>query len=390
MNKEQEQGLFNQIEEVLQTHEETYELGAWEEFDANRKKKKQRWPMYTWAAAAIILLCLGFGLFEIAIKNTPEKDNIVVKHIKKQQEGDERPVKGEDRQPLNPPLQNNPIVSANRSNASSASSLVVTNQNPIEETAVQIHQPEPIQQHSAENSITAPSIVSNDKSIVQQKDKFSQVLPGAYDSLANRKRVDVITEKSESKLTYSLVVSPSVSNQKVNFGAGMELSYKVGRHFSINGGLMYTSLNAKSNGKSLAAANTTPESANLAVSGLELPLGIQYQTSGGFYASAGVSALGLLKDKLEYNFLEEKTVALSSPNAGLANDVYKVVSERKTEESIAPLNNYMGFFNFSAGKKQAIGNLKLNIGPFVKVPFSSVSSENIKLLQGGIKLSVDF
>ena len=50
----------------------------------------------------------------------------------------------------------------------------------------------------------------------------------------------------------------------------------------------------------------------------------------------------------------------------------------------------MGFFNFSAGKKQAFGNVNLNIGPFVKVPFSSVSIERIKLLQGGIKVSVDF
>ena len=63
MKKEQEEAFFKQIEEVLHQHDEAYALGAWEEFDANRKKNKRKWPMYIWAAAAAVLLLLGFGLF---------------------------------------------------------------------------------------------------------------------------------------------------------------------------------------------------------------------------------------------------------------------------------------------------------------------------------------
>jgi len=388
MNKEQEEGFFNQIEEVLYAHEETYELGAWEEFDANRKRNKRKWPIYGWAAAAVILLFVGFGFFEITRKDELPNNPIVVKK----------------QAPSTRSLKNNVVAVPKSEKTGRTHKIHENNANVAIKLPAQLNIIPNDQVIATEKlnqqveKVVAEYVVLEDDKVVQkdirtnalQFDKINKntpVLAGAYDSLMNHNRA---VTPSSRKLTYSLVVSPSMSNQKINFGAGMELSYKVGQRLSIHSGLMYSALHAKSDGKSLVTTNDKSQGASLAVSGVELPLGIQYQTHSGFYASAGVSALGLINDRLEYSFLEEKTVGLPVNIGGTFHEVLKVVSEKKTEESIEPLNNYIGFFNFSAGKKQAFGNINLNIGPFVKVPFNSVSSEKIKLLQGGIKVSFDF
>ncbi len=386
---EEEEAFFSQVEEVLQTHEDAYDVGAWEEFVATRKKEKRKWPLYAWTAAAVVLLLLSFGLFELTKKDELHNDAIVVKNENKQPESgklNDNPTPKADEgsvietKTITYASHNNPILAVDTDVNSiiTKSDLLTANEKPNNSNIAIAAAVTP-----KDTAITRPVFINGSKNTV--------VLAGAYDSLLNRNQVAKIDERNDKKLTYSLVVSPALSNQKLNFGAGMELSYKLGDHLSVSSGLMYTAINAKSDGNSLTASNNSrAQNANLAVAGIELPLGIQYHTKGGFYAAAGVSALGLINDKLEYSFLAERTVSEVQYSAGIANDVLKVVNEKQTEKSIEPLNNYMGFFNFSAGKKQAFGNVNLNIGPFVKVPFSSVSSEKIKLLQGGVKVSIDF
>lgn len=379
---EQEEEFFSHVEEVLHAHEDAYEVGAWEEFVATKKKDQQKRPLFTWIAAAAVLLLLSFGLFEITKEELLQKKAVIVNNNPKQHSN---PTAVADDPSL--PIKEQTVIAQVRNthaplNKESIVSLIATAGDlPMANTDP--NKPADYRPIVKDTVIKTP-LFNNER-------KYAPVVAGAYDSLMNQNRVAKLDEKDAKKLTYSLVVSPSISNQKVNFGAGMELSYKLGQHLSVSSGLMYTAIDAKSDGNSLvAASNAMPQDANLALRGIEIPLGIQYQTKNGFYASAGVSALGLIKDKLEYNYLAEGMAAEVQYSAGITNEVLKVVNEKQTQKSIEPLNNYMGFFNFSAGKKQAIGNVNFNIGPFVKVPFSSVSSEKIKLLQGGLKVSIDF
>lgn len=388
MNKEQEQEFFNQIEEVLHTHEDTYEPGAWEEFDANRKRKKRSTPIYAWVAAAAVLLVAGFFLFDQNAVNQIQKIPSVVK-IENQEvypQVDKSSVPKKDEAIVS----SNAITSLKKSIMSLVSgdtAVIPTSFSPVKAIETTVAQTT----NSTNN--TKPSVA--EKAVIPNAVKPIREYAGAYDSLINRNTANAAIEKNASKFTYSLAISPSVSNQKLNFGAGMELSYAITNRLSINSGLIYTALNAKSDGKSISTATASASAvqspnASLSLTGIELPLGIQYQTNSGYYASAGISAVGLINDKLEYSYLQDNTVEFTEVRAGVATQVLKVVSERRIEESAAPLANYMGFFNFSAGKKQALGKTNLNIGPFVKIPFSSVSSERIKLLQGGVKLSIDF
>ncbi|SFH19569.1 hypothetical protein [Pedobacter insulae] len=387
---EEEEAFFNQVEEVLQGHEDAYEVGAWEEFVVTRKKRIRKWPVYAWTAAAAVLLLLSFGLFEV-IKKDPlqTKDSLVKNEVQTPKRNSESEFKAnndnlivEEEVTIAHKQDGNPKRAAEKS--------IVPIISKVDPPIIAVAQNKP-----AENSSLVPDYTPKDVAVTGSlTDKLAEnstVRAGTYDSLMNRNRVANVDEKSTKKLSYALVVSPAIGNQKMNFGGGMELSYKLGRHLSISSGLMYTAITAKSDGSSLvASSNSIAQDANLALTGIELPLGIQYHTKGGFYAAAGVSALGLINDKLEYTYSAEGLASMPQYAAGSRNEVLVAVNENQTEKSIEPLNNYMGFFNFSAGKKQNFGNVNLNIGPFVKVPFSSVTSEKIRLLQGGVKISIEF
>jgi cytoskeletal protein RodZ len=350
MNKEQEQEFFNQIEEVLHAHEDTYEAGAWEEFDANRKKKKRSTPIYAWVAAAAVLVVAGFFLFDQNAVNQIQKTPTIVKN------------ESVDAQPDldTPPITKDVVTEASQKIISSIKTPIVnlikndTIVTPVNFSSNGVIETLNSQTKNASNTVQSSVI---EKATIPNAVKPIREYAGAYDSLTNRNNASSALEKNASRFTYSLAIAPSVSNQKLNFGAGMELSYAISNRFSISSGLIYTALNAKSDGKSISTATASASAvqrpnASLSLTGIELPLGIQYQTNSGYYAAAGVSAVGLINDKLEYSYLQDNTVEFTQFNAGVATQVLKVVSERKTEESVAPLNNYMGFFNFSAGKKQ--------------------------------------
>jgi hypothetical protein len=191
---------------------------------------------------------------------------------------------------------------------------------------------------------------------------------------------------------YSVVLSPSMGNQKLNLGTGMEIAYKLNDHFYLSSGIAYSSLNAQttSDNTNLTSGKQL-QGVNLELSGFELPIGLQYQTQSGFYATAGVLAMTVVNDHIEYNYLTQTTQTISVVSGGgPPQQVVTVTSVKSKETSPERINNYLGFYTFSAGKKTNLGTKNLNIGPFIKIPFGPVSTQNIRLMQGGLQLSFGF
>ena len=411
MKKEEE--FFDKVEEVLHAYTETYEEGAWEDFEKHRKKEKKVWLFRPWAAvAAAVILIAVYGLFELT-DTGHLKEQTIAKKIDKQlpekaisqihidtQINAKKTTQSETRiaKQFNNKMNDVKIGSLNEL----AITVKDVNPNPrLNEVVIA---------NTAQNQVQKPSnaitLNNEEKQNViavipaTQKnniDKNTVITPpnrysaGAYDSLVNKNATVIAkTKNNDRNFTYSVLVAPSLSNQKVNFGAGMEISYKLGSRFSINSGVIYNELNAKSGGRSLSSANQFAQNADLAVSGIEVPLGLQYQISNGFYASVGVSGMSLLSNRLEYSYQEDRVASMPVMNDNGTSQLIGLVSELKTAQAKEDLNNYIGFFTISAGKKQAFGKSNLNIGPFLKIPFNSVSTEKIKLLQGGFRLSFDF
>lgn len=408
MKKEEE--FFDKVEEVLQTYTETYEEGAWEDFETHRKKRKRIWLFKPWTAvAAAVILLVVYGLFELT-NTVPLTETLAVKksdqRIPKQTIEktaidtligvNEVTIVKQFKEHVNP----SKIARVNRNESVKVEDDIYLdhklNNAAIDKTANE-NQSQKIpntvevidEKKERVAAVTAEAMKNGieKKTPVVTANKFSA---GAYDSLVNRNIAVTAAKSNDRSFTYAVVVSPSLSNQKVNFGAGMEVSYKLGGRFSINSGVIYNELNAKSGGKSLSSASQFAQNADLAVSGIEIPLGLQYQINNGFYAAIGVSGMGLLSNRLEYSYQEDRVASMPVINSNGTEHIIRLFSEQKTAQAKEDLNNYIGFFTISAGKKQAFGNSNLNIGPFFKIPFNSISTEKIKLLQGGFKFSLDF
>lgn len=395
MNKDQQEIFFKKLEDTLKNYQDSYQPGAWEEFDLNRKQKRSRWPIYYWAAASILIL-VACALFLInstkQLKDHQQQLLTKIPQSPKKITDHPKPLHGDDLMsttekqvlPLAIKISNNHEIS-NKLKLKTGHvifSLVATDS--------------VVKNNSAQGEIAFNSPI-NTEVLNDQKEptgvyikKFPSDLPvlaGSYDSLTNHGPKTIV---KSPKLGYALVLAPSLGHQKLAMGAGVELSYPLGSSFSINGGVLYSSFYAQSDKNGTGNGANQTSQVSLSISGIEVPLGLEFRNQSGFYASAGISALGLIDDKLTYSFFQERIISQTTVVAGQATEVFKVVSEKKVEKSKESINDFMGFFNFSAGKKQKIGDINLNIGPFLKVPFNSISSERIKLLQGGIRVGVAF
>jgi hypothetical protein len=440
----QENRLFSQIEDTLYSYEEAYIPGAWEEFQKKKKRRRRGILFYRITSAAAVLLLFSYVTVQFfkdgpipvklqqvktkvqlhqrdsVISNSGTNSNqnpgaITPNTIVKQytiKPGKEAPVHYKSVAPVQQAIVNTP---------DKTNGLIANNTTENIEKGHPVA-PEKAPATDAGSGNSAPTDFSVGVLPFKSGTKIAKVSGPIYDSIANQAKVRANNraianttkadgvKKTTNNVMYSIVVSPSMGNQKMNFGTGVEVSYKIGNNLLVSSGVSYSSIHAggsntapvygDSNYSSVApsagsynnaSANKKVQNVNLDVSGFEVPLGLQYRTTNGFYVSAGVLAMGVVKDRLAYDYIIDRPVTMATLDAfGVTQQVIRVASEKQTEESQERVNRYLGFYMFSIGKKQSIGNKYLNIGPFLKVPFGGVSSENIRLLQGGIHVGFDF
>ena len=443
-----EKDLFYEIENVLHAHEDAYVPGAWEEF----VKKKKRRPGVIYlrlVAAAAVLLFLGYATWLFKPSTPVDKENHQTKNTTKppyiypetNPGHDSLAIKtpvvakknGGDRAPGPLPLTTSPqpwvaeqvlnrkaveeaIAGATKieDTKKSAGSTNIAEAVKLKTDSTTVANAIQVSKNTADQSFVtkdAPVVVKTEP---KRYERGAQRLN--YDSLAdlNRPKPFAPDKKKDKNLSYALMVSPSVGNQKMNFGTGLEVAYNINKNFSVSSGIAYAYVNAGSNRNAIPgdasknyslqgynASYATPSSSSfssastqnvkdvkLALSGLEIPLSFQYKTKGGFFVSAGVSAMSVIGNDLSYNYINNRAVSVQSAN-GLANTI-SVITEETTAKSNEKIAGYVGFYTLSAGKKLSFGRGKLNFAPFIKIPFSGVSSENIQLMHGGVQLGFGF
>lgn len=444
-----EKDLFYEIQNVLHAHEDAYVPGAWEEFV--KKKKRRHGVIYIrLLVAASILFFVGyatwfFSPFSVNTEKLQTKNIKKTPYIYPEKPGHDSLIA--DRAVV--PQKNNsgvlpPSIPLTVTKQSAINKSVLSPK-AIEEAVPVINKTDDTKKPSGttniaevlklktdstavvntgqpSNNINQPGVIKDVPSVVKTEPKRyergTQRLN--YDSLANLNKPKPLAadEKKSKNLSYALMLSPSVGNQKMNFGTGVEVAYNINKNFSIGSGIAYAYVNAGSNrtstldatqNRSMQGYNTSfsapasgpntlasdaprssqsVKSVKLALSGLEIPLSFQYKTKGGFFVNAGISAMSVIGNDLSYNYINNRAVSTPS-GSGLANTI-SVITEESTEKSNEKLKGYVGFYTLSAGKKISFGRGKLNFAPFIKVPFNGVSSENIQLIHGGVQLGFGF
>jgi hypothetical protein len=416
-----EDSFFNGIEDTLHSYEDAYVPGAWEDFQEKRKRRRMGIWFFRLGSAAAVLLLLSYVVIQFHTKApvptqfartkkmVQQKNNNAIQSPKENSTTDQLIVSQKTdtiqstykqvvaktnnlNNLFKPGVVYQPIV-IDKDDTGKKSTTAIIAQNK------QVYQPS--QRITADDTASGkPVKIDASNGVIAQapvKRYTGEGTRSVYDSLVNSKtnrQTDIAIKKNDKHLTYSVVVSPAVGNQKFNFGTGLQVSYKIGNNLFINSGVAYSSLNAAAAGNSGTDPYKRTQNVNLEVSGFEVPVGLQYRTKKGFYVSAGVMAMNVMNNHLQYDYLVEGTsstllASASSPTV-LTPPAVKAVPEQKTEESKEKINNVLGFYILSVGQKKTIGNKKFNFGPFIRVPFGPVSSENIRLLQGGVSLGFDF
>ncbi len=223
----------------------------------------------------------------------------------------------------------------------------------------------------------------------------------------------------EAKWSFGLDVSPGLMQSKLSMGGGFSTELKLAGKFSLSSGISYTALNSgnlQTAGNStlnnepspggggaaytLTSSNTTIKrklvSIDARIRAIDVPVSLVYHLNKKMYVSAGISYFGVFSEERNTNYttetIQNKTYQdLSTGQIRTAEQV--VTGESKSVSETAPLkgNSYIGFFNFSTGRKQQISPKNyLILEPFIKVPIGKLSQDELRLTNGGLRLKLTF
>jgi hypothetical protein len=417
--------LIDHIKTKLQQHDEFYSSGAWERF--SEKENKGRgfvyWPL--WIAAALILV---FGGTFLVLDNQYHKQDLVIekpkaieKNIPSQVDNDEM-QKITRLKPSNAPLvKGHQVQNRLASSNNQQKSLAVSTPENTNDRIIEIGNPNILSNSLANIPLTSYGggnfkiTAERKKEKLSKKSTFEDLL--AHDSKINELKT-ATKSSGNSKWEPGVYVAPAMGNDnKLNMNYGFSLSFNLGSKLSIGSGIAYSSLSSTSNPSSQngnpsdAIASSMPASGTLSsyssnnvrslesvkanVRGINIPLELKYNISNKFYTGVGVSALAVLNNRQDNNYLVSsgKNVTVAN-SAGVTEQRMLIVTERISEPQTQSLNlsdKYIGFYNFSLGYKQKISKkTDFAIEPFLRLPMKTFSNENLNLTNGGLRLKIDF
>jgi len=423
--QKKDEELIAHIKHSLKTHEELYQLGAWEKFNEMQQTKKRPifWLARVSGVAAILAICFTLIWYTT---NNPQKEQLTQeKGIKESSSPENLPV-------TEPELS----LLANEQLA-----MKDTKHRALEHERVAVPKQTEVvfaKQETKPNAQVAvevdPLAGSKDQIMVSPQVKDQQVIaqvvekdkPDILDFLANE------TQKGEGKLDklavnskqkkwdFGLMLAPSFGDTKeLNMGYGLSMTYNFSDRLSLSSGIAYNKMNTSKNLpttiglSSVVLGNTRSlEMISEEVTGIDIPLELKYHINKNVYANLGVSGLAVLNQSRKNTFVETVVIkkpsnttssiggangSLSSANGledqkGQFANAY-LVNQRTTENASAAIEdvNYIGFYNFSFGyTKKVYKNHALSIEPFVKLPIKMVTQDNLRLVGTGVRLKVGF
>jgi len=427
--------LIKEIKDLFEDYEEAYVPGEWEAFSKTKSKKRVLFPQ--WLKIAAVLLMIA-GALPFAV-NEFFKDN---------QSGETAGLKknavnkAEDKM-LPAPLNASGAVAEEKSAAVAEINPAVTGISKkisISEGTVQNRTGQKEQMFAEQAAIPVQSGVktidviaatSAHTSNAIQNEEIMKASANVAAAEANTvppkqeqstmdfllseaksgRKADVKKKVKTDKWNFGLEVMPTVMKSNVNVGAGITTAYRLSKSFSISSGismvklesgavLSQQSLNsqaAPNNHVSFASQSSrTLVSVDANISAIDIPIGIVYNVSRNFYTSVGISYFNILRDKRSNTY--ETTSSFyrmdTDPSTGFSETYQAVKSEAIAEPAVeAPMkgNSYIGFFNLSVGRDQRIfKQYHIMVEPFIKIPVGKLSSEDLNLMNSGVKFRLSF
>jgi hypothetical protein len=188
------------------------------------------------------------------------------------------------------------------------------------------------------------------------------------------------------------------TRNKTNLNVGTQITYAFNSRLAISTGIFYNELGAAKKYQSDGATVRTGKFLNKAetnMRGIDIPIELQYKLSKKMYARVGVSAYSILSQQQTLQYNEQRDVVNTYVDAGgeLRTETITVneVSTESVPQEKLKQNKYVGLYNLSFGYQQKIsGRHALSLEPYIKIPASGFSEQDLNLVQGGLRVKVDF
>lgn len=405
--------LIAHIRKSLKAHEESYNLGAWENFNAKQQTKKTPifWITRLSGVAAVIALC--FTLF-LLNKTNPEKagKDLVKVNSNKPEFEDNTSIRPKEAEVIAETRSTQTVVSSHHLTAKSISNVEV------DETVKESTQPLEKSADRVENNEVVEKI-SDQKvaAISEDKTKLNTVEFLAQESQKNESASErMFNKRAKSKWVLGLMIAPSLGNaEELNMGYGVSMGYNFSDKLSLVTGVSYNEMSASKNFNSNLGAssilfgnNKSLTAISQKVTGVDIPLELKYSFNKNVYANLGVSAFAVIGQSRNNTFIQgvvvngtggkgtsssgQSNAADESGSKGQFANTY--IQNKKIVESVSLGEqndvNYLGFYNFSIGyKKLVLKRHFVAFEPFVKLPIREVTQDNLRLVGAGLRLKVD-
>jgi len=419
--------LIKEIADLFEDYEESYVPGEWEAFQKQKKKKYQFLTPWLKVAAVLLLIAsvLPFGVKKL--QKSPEQQNVP-------------PVLTEERrsneQALSATLQKEEKVSGDKNKANvyhekKAAALQTNRSGNLQIAAAA----DPVSQgsngivssptnagaadFSTVNQILAQNQVKAAHTGVPLKDSIAVPAKAKLSTseflIAESKKAPQKDRKKAvlSKWDFGLEVVPTATRSTMNFGGGLVTAYHISDKLSLSSGINLVQLGSNehvaqtsslmsaeaasfSNGKATGQGSKELLTVAANIKAIDIPLGLVYRVNKHYYTSAGVSYFNVLSEKRNNTYSETVPVSRMStdPVTGAVQS-YSALETQQVDEPTTdkPLkgNGYLGFFNFSVGRRQNIfRQYNIQIEPFIKVPIGKLSAQDLNLMNSGVKFQLSF
>lgn len=419
MKKEFSDEQIREMRDILTGHEEEYVEGAWENFDAMRRRKKLIYRLSaTGVAAALVLGFLGISVLSQPDSSLPMvADNVEQPAMVVEQPAvdAEQPVVKKEitlKDVIAQKVTSRGVVAQNVV----AKNVAIQNVEPQNVAVQNIVNQDVVTRNVAEQKVETQNIATQTESTQTAKENNAKdsviLLPAQRYSFDEGRKLNE-RKQVEKRIRLGVNLSPGVnstaSSSTFNYAGGVNVEIKLAKNLQLSTGvqLEHQDVENRSSVRSMsqpameAGAVVTylpPSHISASITNLDIPLNIKWNfintRSTGYYVAAGVSSLAYLRESYKTTTyrqeLHEKTLTEGTEKIttfGLEN--VPTITTNTVSQSRTP--DIAGRFNLIFGIEQRISpTLRLHVEPFMKIPLTGLATENLMFTTGGVTFKVSF
>ena len=389
--------IKERIRNALESQEEIYLSGAWENFNhyRNRKRKIVFFKYASGIAGCLIALWL---VFTIAYPESEPSESFTM--ITPQSNFSET-TSPNDSEPQIPSsffdLQDENLMT----DIKDLPALFITNHE--NDTFLPVNKVEDEKQihfcHSEitnENVHTPPTQEKQDRPELHEQNQVLSRQP-EYGAI----NYEIQQDGSKDLLRWGLYFSPGFNSTSFNtnfaFAGGMSIDFKLSQELYFNTGIQieHQYVNSKKPNNDYMGISRETNS-DLVI--LDVPLNITWKfltnPSRAWYITGGISSLAFLDESYENKTTSQELIEVVREENGQESIKYELI----TRESIltgneSPFKNYnlAGRLNLLIGIEQQISSgINFHVEPYINIPLRGLSSQDLKFTTSGIRCKVSF